>query len=194
MNSGAKKAAAAQKEATQMSIAAQEKMFGEMKQILAPYVEVGNSSLQTFMDAIPELTQAFNPSMESLAKTPGYQFQLGEGLRATQNSFAAKGLANSGAALKGAATFAEGLAGQRFDTSFNQDMAQKGQEFNMLMAPVQMGANAAAMTGGNAMQLGTNMGNTYQNQGNQLSSIYMNDAAQKNNMMGTFFGGLMGFL
>ena len=194
MNSGADKAAKAQKESTAMSIEAQKEMFAQMKDILAPFVGFGTDSLDTFAAAIPGLTSSFDPTMEQLEKTPGYQFAMDQGLKGTNTALVSKGLGNSGAALKGAAQFAQGLASNTFQQAFSNDMAQKSQKFNMLLNPVQMGANAAAMTGGNAMQLGTNLGNTYQNQGNQLASIYMNDAAQKNQLMGTLLGGVMGFL
>lgn len=177
-----------------MSVASQEKMFAEMKQTLAPFVQFGTSSLDDFKAALPGLTEGFDPTMQELSNTPGYEFALGEGLKATQNSFAAKGLGSSGAAMKGAAQYAQGLASNTFQQAFSNDMATKGQQYNMLMGPVQMGANASAMQGGQAMALGSNLANTYQNQGNQLSSIYMNDAAQKNQFMGSIFGALLGFL
>src|SRR5664279_5795582 len=69
--------------------------------------------LQMSQDAMPgQMTQA------QLEKTPGYQFQLGQGLAATQNSAAARGLGVSGSALKGAATFATGLADSNYQNQF----------------------------------------------------------------------------
>lgn len=59
---------------------------------------------------------ASNAAIQSaLESTPGYRFTLDQGLKSTQNSFAAKGLANSGAALKGAAGFATGLANSTYE-------------------------------------------------------------------------------
>lgn len=197
MSSGADDAADAQKYATKMSVESQMKMFAEMKQVLAPFVGFGMESLGAFKQAMPGLMEGFDPSMAQLENTPGYQFALDQGQKGVANSFAAKGLANSGAALKGAAGYAQGLASNTFQQAFGNDMAQKSQQYNMLMAPMQMGANAAAMQGGNAMQLGANLGNTYQNQGNQLASIHMGDAAQRNQLIGTMLGqipAMMGFL
>lgn len=56
---------------------------------------------------------------KALEATPGYQFTRDQGLKATQNGFAAKGLANSGAALKGAAQFTTGLANQTYEQRLN---------------------------------------------------------------------------
>lgn len=51
---------------------------------------------------------------KALENTPGYQFTLNQGLKATQNSYAAQGLGSAGAAIKGSAQFATGLADQTY--------------------------------------------------------------------------------
>lgn len=68
--------------------------------------------------SIPQTPAAMTQAQ--LEATPGYQFTLGQGLKATQNSAAARGLGVSGAALKGAATYATGLSDQTYNTRFNQ--------------------------------------------------------------------------
>ena len=60
--------------------------------------------------------QPFNPQ-EFLAKTPGYQFTLNQGLQAVQNAGTAQGL--SGATIKGAANYAEGLASTTYENRLN---------------------------------------------------------------------------
>ena len=64
-----------------------------------------------------QMTQA------ELEKTPGYQWNLAQGLKATQSAAAARGLGVSGASLKGAATYATGLADSTYKTQF--DMQQQ---------------------------------------------------------------------
>lgn len=81
---------------------------------------------------------AIQASLESL---PGYQFARTQGLKATQNAAAARGLGVSGAALKGAAKFATGLADQTY-----------GDQVNRLQNVATMGQNAAAQTGSLATQ------------------------------------------
>ena len=41
------------------------------------------------------MSAPFAPTMAQLASTPGYQFTLDQGLKATQNAYAAQGLAGS---------------------------------------------------------------------------------------------------
>lgn len=60
----------------------------------------------------------WNPTLAGLQQTPGYQFQLQQGLQAQQNAATARGLGVSGAQLRGAADYAEGLAG----TTYNQQL------------------------------------------------------------------------
>lgn len=60
----------------------------------------------------------------TLEATPGYQFALSQGLKATQNSAAARGLGVSGAAMKGAAAYATGLADNTYQQQFNQLQTQ----------------------------------------------------------------------
>jgi hypothetical protein len=181
-------------QSTQLSVAEQDKMFEEMKQTLAPFVGAGNNFLQQFQGALPGLTKTFNPTMSQLEQTPGFQFAQKYGQQGIQQGMAAKGLAGSGAAMQAGSGFAQGLASQTFQQQFSDYMAQNAQKYNMLMGATQMGANAAAAQGGAAMQLGTNIGNTYMNQGNQLANVDMQQAAQQNSLFGTIFGGLMGFL
>jgi hypothetical protein len=61
----------------------------------------------------PQMTQT------ELEATPGYQFTLAQGLKATAGSAAARGLGVSGAALKGAAGYATGLANSTYKDQFN---------------------------------------------------------------------------
>lgn len=108
---------------------------------------------------------AIQASLESL---PGYQFARTQGLKATQNAAAARGLGVSGAALKGAAKFATGLADQTY-----------GEQVNRLQNVATMGQNAAAQTGSLATQNASTMSNNITGIGNAqaASSIAAGNAA-----------------
>src|SRR5664279_3895511 len=115
--------------------------------------------LQMSQDAMPgQMSQA------ELEKTPGYQFTLNQGLQSTQNSAAARGLGVSGAALKGAAAYATGLANTNYQTQFNNAQTRSqdylnlntGQQgnamnrYNQLAGTATMGANASQGASTNA--------------------------------------------
>ncbi len=116
----------------------------------------------------------FAPTQKQLESTPGYQFDLAQGQQAVANSNAAQGLGLSGAALKGAAAYATGLANNTLTTQqgiFNSNLANQqnvfqqnlGNVLNPLMWMANLGQNAAATTG----QLGNQ---SVLNQGNLLTS------------------------
>lgn len=99
--------------------------------------------------ALPQLSGLLglsgNPAdmQNYLQKLPGYQFTLGQGLESVQNGFAARGLGTSGAALKGAANYATGLA----NNTYQSQVAN-------LQNYANMGSNAAAGVGSNLIQAG----------------------------------------
>ena len=118
-----------------------------------------------------------------LEATPGYQFDLTQGLQSTQSAAAARGLGVSGAALKGAATFATGLADntyqnqfnvaqQRFANNLNLNTAQQGNltnQFNRYNSIATLGENAGAQTGAQGTQAAATAGN-YLNQAGLASA------------------------
>jgi hypothetical protein len=118
-----------------------------------------------------------------LQQTPGYQFQLGQGLAAVQNSAAARGLGVSGSALKGAATFATGLADSNYQNQFNNaqtrsqdylnlNTGQQGNAMNLysrLSGTATIGANASQGVGTNTTTAANNAGN-YLNQSGLASA------------------------
>jgi hypothetical protein len=115
----------------------------------------------------PQMTQA------QLEQTPGYQFQMGQGLKAVQSANAARGLGVSGASLKGAAQFATGLANMNYQTQFNNAQSrfadvsglstlQQNQlqgQASRLQSVASLGENAGAQTGSTGASLAQSAGN-----------------------------------
>ena len=66
-----------------------------------------------------------------MRQTPGYQFTLAQGLKATQSAAAARGLGVSGSALKGAGTYATGLADKTYLDQFNVAQQRFGDVLNL---------------------------------------------------------------
>lgn len=74
------------------------------------YTDQAGNQLNRLQDGLTE---------NYLQATPGYQWNLSQGEQAATNSAAARGLANSGAALKGASTYASGLADSTYQNQYN---------------------------------------------------------------------------
>jgi len=153
-----------------------------------------------------QMTQA------ELEATPGYQFTRDQGLKSVQNAAAARGLGVSGAALKGAATYATGLADktyldqfnvaqQRFQNQVNLNTAQQGNltnQFNRLSGVANLGEGAAAQTGAIGASLSNQAGN-FLTQGGIAQALGTQGLANgigntANMLLGGNSGGLLGSL
>lgn len=143
----ANKAADAQTAAADKAAATQMGMYNQTRSDLAPFREMGTTAGSQLMSRLSELTAPIVMDQATLEKTPGYQFNRFQGLKGVQNSAAARGLGSSGAALKGAAAFATGLADNTYQNQFQNAVTNQTNAFNRLKSLVDTGENAAAQTG-----------------------------------------------
>ena len=93
-----------------------ETQAGRAQAQFQPYSQAGRQALANM--------QA--PSMEALEADPGYQFRLQQGQQALERSLAARGLGQSGAALKAAQEYGQGLADQTYDDYFRRQAQLAG--------------------------------------------------------------------
>lgn len=143
----ANKAAGVQQQATQNAANIAQENYQTTRSDLAPYRDAGSSALSDLTNRLPFLTSPITMDQATLEQTPGYQFTLTQGEKAVQNAAAARGLGSSGAALKGAATFATGLADQTYKDQFNLENTNRQNAYDRLMGVVNTGAGAANATG-----------------------------------------------
>jgi hypothetical protein len=127
---------------------------------LAPYREAGLPTLQAQQDLLglngPDAAAA---AMSNFQTSPGYQFQMEQGLRGIDAGAASKGILRSGATIKAEEAFGQGLANQDFTNYYNR-----------LMGLTTLGETAAA---GGAQTAGT-AASLAQGAGNTQASIYGN--------------------
>jgi len=116
----------------------EQKFYESQPQNFQPYISAGTSILPQ-MAAYPgqtdtDLQKALGyqaglmpqiPTEQDVSNMPGYSFLLNQGLKATQNSAASRGLGVSGAAFKGAANYAENTA----DTFWKDLFGARQQQF-----------------------------------------------------------------
>ena len=155
--SAAQSAASTQAAAERSAAATQLQMFDQTQANLAPYNKAGQAATANIENMAPF---NFNPTMAQIAGTPGYKFNLQQGLNATQNSLASQGLGASGQAEAGAAQYAQGLAGTQYQNLFNNALSTYGTNLGRQQNLANLGENAAAMTGQYATQTGANIGAT----------------------------------
>lgn len=143
-------AADAQRDAANAGIDAQRQMYNQTRSDLTPYRVAGEDALTTLNEKLPYLTSDIDVTslLQDPNSTPAkaYDFTRTQGLKAVQNSAAARGLGNSGAALKGAANFATGLADNTYKSLFDMENINRTNAYSRLKGLVDTGQSAAAQT------------------------------------------------
>ncbi len=162
-------AAQTQADAANRAADLQWQQYQQTRSDLQPYRDLGTSYIPQLQTALtnPLLTSTFTaPTAAEAAATPGYQFTLDQGLKAAQNSASARGLGSSGAAIKGAESFASNLADATYGDTFNRALTTyatnqntASNQVNRLLGLVGNGQNAAAQIGSLGAQAAGNVGN-----------------------------------
>ena len=117
----------------------------------------------TTQAAAPAGTQNGTPDFSSFYASPGYQFRLQEGMKAIQNSAAARGGLRSGATMKSLNNYAQGEASQEY-----------GNEWNRLAGLAGVGQTATGSTAQAGANYANGAANAYTNAGNARASAYQN--------------------
>lgn len=200
-SSASRSAASKQADAANYAADLQQQQWQQTQQNLQPYMDLGSSYINPLRDALsnPALTQQFSaPTAADAQATPGYQFTLGQGLKATQNSAAARGLGTSGAALKGAATYATGLADSTYNDVYNRALQTYNTNYNTasnnvnrLQSVVGSGQNAAAGLGSLGAQTANSIGNTLTSAANASASGQIGSANALSNGLSSISNGAM---
>jgi hypothetical protein len=137
---GANKAAKASSKAAEQALALQREQYQQARTDMQPYMQAGQAGLNAFQDRLlggggsasdpgafgatanPTYAQAayqapaaFNYGADDYTQSPGYQWQLQQGMNAINSSQAHRGAMDSGATLKSLARYAQGLALQDFN-------------------------------------------------------------------------------
>ena len=190
---GSSQAAGSAKDAANVS----KQQYYQTRGDLVPYIDTGNITERNALSLAqgsptgggPDYISQASANMPGqltqaeLEATPGYQFNLSQGQKSVQSAAAARGLGVSGAAMKGAATFATGLADSTYQNQFNNaqtkfqnyinlNTGQQGNltnQFNRLSTLSTIGENAAAGLGTQGTALANQAGN-YLNQAGLASA------------------------
>lgn len=188
------RATAAQAESARQSIEAQERMFERQIGLQEPFRQAG-------VNALPELVEAsrYTPfGMEQFRQDPGYGFRLQEGLRALENSAAARGGLLSGNAMRGITRYGQGLASEEFGNAFNRYQAERAARLNPLQYLAGVGQSTTATMAGQAGNLGAGLASTYGQMGQNMAQNAMAmgniKASSYANMANALTGGLNQYL
>lgn len=154
----AKNAANAQIDAANQANALEKQMYEQSRADQMPWLEQGKASLSQ----LAALTKPGGELMRTYGAAdfeadPGYQFRLSEANRGADRAMAARGLTNSGTALRELSRVNQGMASDEFQNAYNRWMQQRQNQYNMLSGL----ANTGQVTGEQLASLGGNYSNQY---------------------------------
>jgi hypothetical protein len=174
---GSKDAASTQAASADRASAVQQYMFDENARMQRPWREAGENALGFLREGIQpggQFTQRFG--MDQFQADPGYEFRLGEGLKALDRQAAARGGLISGAALKGAQRFGQDMASQEYGNAFNRFRAETGDIYNRLAGVAGTGQTAVNQLGAFGQNTANQIGANMTGAGNARASGYVGSA------------------
>lgn len=130
----------------------QKDYFDQGTNALMPFAKQGADVYGDLVSQLPDLTAPIVMDQAALENTPGYKFNVQQGLRAVDLSSISRGM--SGAQAKAAAQFGVNTANTLYKDQW--DMAYKNKEaaFNRLLQTAGLGGNAAGAIASNATSAG----------------------------------------
>lgn len=146
--------------------------YKQQQGYLQPTYNTGQTALKTL---------AGGNIMDGYKASDAYQFQLGEGQKAINNSMAARGLGNSSAAMKEMARYSQGLASQDAQQYYNN-------EFNRLNTLAGYGNTAANNMASAAGAYGSNLSNNIMGLGNATAAANIAQANNNSALIGQGIG------
>ena len=185
----AKSAAAAQEQAAQAANETEWKMYQQGRKDIEPWRQQGIKSLAQLSQMMrPGSAMTSRFRKQDFTADPGYQFRIGEGARGVNASQAARGMLNSGRALKEMERFRQGLASDEYQNAYNRWAQQNSDIYNRLAGL----ANTGQQTSTQLANMGSNYSSQYgQNLGqaaNARASAYGAKAQANQNMLGDLLG------
>lgn len=199
---GAQTAADASERATQAQIEESRRQYDTTRADYAPYREVGYGALGKLagMYGVQSMDASGKPiggagsggggysGDGGFTTSPGYQFRMGEGLKAIDRQNAARGILNSGGADKARMRYAQGIASSEYDTYANRIAALAGIGQSATGSTAAAGANASGQIVGALGANGTNQANAATAAGNARASSYANIGSAINGTVNNLAG------
>ncbi len=156
-----------------------------LQEYYSPYVEAGQRAMPTLEEQYAMLMgdpgALYNQLASGFQTTPGYEFQLQQGMNAASQAAAAGGMAGTPAHMQQSMGYAQGLANQQFNDYMSKMLGMYGQGLS--------GTQGMFSTGyGATNQLAGGLESLYANQAN----LAMSKEAAKQQQMADLLGGWFG--
>lgn len=181
----------------QKGLDAQKSYFDQSTKDLSGISSAGADAYNNLLKALPDLTKPITMDQATLEQTPGYQFNLSQGIRGVNLSGVSSGL--SGAQAKAAARYATGLADSTYQNQFNNANTNKQNAFNFLLNSATPGISAAGTYAGagtsagnaalgNTQAVGSTLSGNTIGAGNAQANADLTTGKQVGNILGSVAG------
>lgn len=188
-DTAATQANALAKEASDQAVAENRRQYDTTRADFMPYTQAG-------VGAVNRLSAASTGDMSSFMKSPDYEFTRSEGQRDIGNSFAARGGAASGNALKALAQYNENLASGEYNNWWNKQSGLAGIGSGAATTVAGAGAQSTSSISNNLLNSAQGYGNNLRYSADARASGINNGAAALNRggnnafkVFMSFFGG-----
>lgn len=158
-----------------------------MRKYLDPYIKSGQNAMGQLQGQYGQLTNdpgaMYNKLGAGYHESPGYQWQLGQGMNAAGNAAAAGGMAGTPEHQQRAMTMAQGLANQDFGNYMGNVSNLYGRGLQGLEGMNQMGYGASS-------DMATSLANYLAMQGQGAFAGQAAENQSQGDMWGNLFGGI----
>ena len=190
-------AAQASGEASAASIAEQRRQYDLSRADYQPFLTAGTGAVNRLAAGVaPGGEFSRNFTAADFEADPGYGFRLSEGMKALDRSAASRGGLLSGATLKGAQQYGQGLASQEYQNAFNRFQTNRANQLNPLQSLAGQGQTTATSLGSAGANMAGNIGNAYMTSAANTGNAAMAAAGARNsafggaaNVLGRMYGG-----
>lgn len=179
-NSRSDQALNAQRNAANQSNALQSQVYNQTRDDNSAYQQAGLAALANMQDA------SFNRSFDanSFQADPGYQFRMAEGLKAINNSAAARGGRLGGATLKALSAYSGNLASEEYGNAYNRYTNDQTNRYNRLATLAGYGQNANAINANAGAGYASNVSQNLQGVANAQAGQAIGQANQFSGLLG----------
>lgn len=136
-----------------------------------PYAKAGAAASNLYMGALGTDPTGHDAAVSAFHTSPGYEFQMGQGLDQLERRAAARGQLGSGNTSLDSITFSQGLADQDWSGWLDRLAAEQA-----------MGVDVAGKTGAINTGAGTELANLYTGAGSALSGIDTGEGTSLSNL------------
>ena len=191
----AREAAATTAAATDREIALRRQMYEDEVARQKPFYEAGVNALPGYLKGIGEggeLVRGFTQA--DYQADPGYAFRMSEGLKALDRTAAARGGLMSGAALKGAQRYGQGLASEEFGNAYQRYRDTQGLRRNALAGVVGYAPTAAGSMATSGQNYASGAGSAISSQGENAANALIAGQQARSSAYGTLGNALSKYL